>query len=320
MLRQAFLFLSTQRWAARLLSGNPVTRALPWRFVAGETLDAALGVARRLERRRIRTILDPLGENVTQAADAVAAADAVIAALRSIKQVGTPTRLSVKLTQLGLDLGDDFCRAQVRRVLDCARVCGSHVCIDMEGSAYTQRTLDIFDGLHEAYGPGVVGTVVQSYLYRSQADLERLVQSGAQVRLVKGAYNEPPSLAYAAKADVDRAYARQTELLLARGTDPAIATHDWTLIRHALGFVHQNRVPPERFEFQLLFGVRRDLQDRLAGQGYGVRVYVPYGTQWYPYFMRRLAERPANVVFLLQSALREARPARTTARRGGRQP
>ena len=310
MLRHLFLYLSRQAWAYRLLLSNPLTRAMAWRFVAGETVEAALGVARRLAAERTLTILDPLGENVTAVAEAVAAADEAIGALRRIALAGVPAHLSIKLTQMGLDLGDDVCRAQVRRVLDCAREQNTFVCIDMEGSAYTERTLDLFADLQGQYGPDLVGTVLQSYLRRTPADLERLIERRARVRLVKGAYDEPAELAFPDKADVDRAYREQTEALLLRGNRPAIATQDARMIAHALEVARRHRISPERFEFQMLYGVRRDLQRRLAARGYAVRVYVPYGRQWYPYLMRRLAERPANVAFFARAAVRDLLPGR----------
>ena len=304
MLRRVFLYLSTQAWAYRLLLSNPLTRAMAWRFVAGEDIETALAAARELNGRGIKATLVQLGENVTNEAEAVAAADAAIAALRRIKEAGVASHLSIKLTQLGLDLGDDFCRAQLRRVLDCARELGNFVRIDMEGSAYTQRTLDLFYELRREYDADTVGVVLQSYLYRTQADVERAIATGSRVRLVKGAYNEPPTVAYPKKADVDRAYRIEMELLLARGRYPAIATQDERLIGRAQGFAAAEGIAERRFEFQMLYGVRRDLQERLAREGYNVRCYVPYGTQWYPYFMRRLAERPANVLFIAGNLLR----------------
>ncbi len=304
MLRRLFIYLSTQQWAYRLLLSNRLTRAMAWRFVAGEDLETALRAVRDLNARGIRAALDPLGENVATEAEAVAAADEAIAILRRIEEAGVDAYLSIKLTQFGLDLGDDLCRAQLRRVLDCARDLGHFVRIDMEGSAYTQRTLDLFEEVRREYGPETVGTVIQAYLYRSQADIERLIPTGARLRLVKGAYNEPPEIAYPAKADVDRAYRIEMEMLLARGCYPALATQDERLIGRAQGFAAAEGIDESRFEFQMLYGVRRDLQERLAATGYNVRCYVPYGTQWYPYFMRRLAERPANVLFILGNLLR----------------
>ncbi len=304
MLRQLLLYLSTQAWAYQLILSNPLTRAMAWRFVAGEDVDAALAAVRALAARRVMSTLDHLGENVSSEAEAVAATDAAIELLRRIEAAGLKSHVSIKLTQLGLDLGDDFCEAQVRRVLDCAREYRNFVRIDMEGSAYTQRTLDLFYRLRRDYDPDTVGIVLQSYLYRTTADVERAIASGSRVRLVKGAYNEPPEIAYPQKAQVDRAYRIQMEMLLARGRYPAIATQDERLIARAQGFAAAEGIDEARFEFQMLYGVRRDLQYRLASEGYNVRCYVPYGTQWYPYFMRRLAERPANVVFLLGQLLR----------------
>ena len=304
MLRRLFIYLSTQQWAYRLLLSNRLTRAMAWRFVAGEDLETALRAVRDLNARGIRAALDPLGENVATEAEAVAAADEAIAILRRIEEAGVDAYLSIKLTQLGLDLGDDLCRAQLRRVLDCARDLGHFVRIDMEGSAYTQRTLDLFDEVRREYGAETVGTVIQAYLYRSQADIERLIPTGARLRLVKGAYNEPPEIAFPSKDDVDRAYRVEMEMLLARGCYPALATQDERLIGRAQGFAAAEGIDESRFEFQMLYGVRRDLQERLAASGYNVRCYVPYGTQWYPYFMRRLAERPANVFFILGNLLR----------------
>jgi proline dehydrogenase len=304
MLRQLLLYLSTQGWAYRLILSTPLTRAMAWRFVAGEDVDAALAAVRALAARGVMATLDHLGENVSSEAEAVAATDASIGLLRRIEAAGLKSHVSIKLTQLGLDLGDDFCEAQVRRVLDCAREYGNFVRIDMEGSAYTQRTLDLFYRLRRDYDPDTVGIVLQSYLYRTTADVEQAIASGSRVRLVKGAYNEPPEIAYPKKEQVDRAYRIQMEMLLARGRYPAIATQDERLIGRAQGFAAAEGIAERRFEFQMLYGVRRDLQYRLASEGYNVRCYVPYGTQWYPYFMRRLAERPANVVFLLGQLLR----------------
>jgi proline dehydrogenase len=277
---------------------------MAWRFVAGETREAALDAVRALNARGIRATLDHLGENVTSREEATAAADEAIAELRAIKAAGVDANVSVKLTQFGLDLGDEFCREQVRRVLDCARELGNFVRIDMEGSPYTQRTLDLFHDLRRDYDADTVGVVIQSYLRRSQRDIECVIADGSRARLVKGAYNESPEIAYPRKADVDRAYRVQMEMLLARAHYPAIATHDEQLIGRAQGFAAAEGIAESRFEFQMLYGVRRDLQERLAREGYNVRCYVPYGTQWYPYFMRRLAERPANVLFILGNLAR----------------
>lgn len=304
MLRRLLLYLATQGWAYRAILGNSLTRGMAWRFVAGEDLDAALAAVQALNARGIRASLDHLGENVATATEAIAAADEAIAELLAIADGRLDANVSIKLTQLGLDLGDEFCAIQLRRVLECARELGTFVRIDMEGSAYTERTLALFRALRREYDADTVGVVIQSALRRSQGDIERLIAEGSRVRLVKGAYNEPPAIAYPRKADVDRAYRIQSELLLARGHYPAIATHDERLVARAREFADAEGIGKERFEFQMLYGVRRDLQERLAREGYNVRCYVPYGTQWYPYFMRRLAERPANVVFILGNLLR----------------
>jgi proline dehydrogenase len=217
---------------------------------------------------------------------------------------GVESHISVKLTHFGFDLSADLCRAQLRRVLAHARALGNFVRLDMEGSPYTQATLDIFDAMRNEFGAETVGIVIQSYLYRSSEDIACLIATGSRIRLVKGAYDEPATIAYPHKADVDRAYRVQMEQLLARGNYPALATHDERLIGRAQGFAAAEDIGAEQFEFQMLYGIRRDLQERLAREGYNVRCYVPYGTQWYPYFMRRLAERPANIVFLLGNLLR----------------
>lgn len=304
MLRAILIGLSRQEWAYRLILGNPLTRGMAWRFVAGETRDGALDVVRDLNRRGIRATLDYLGENVTSREEASAAADEAIAELRAIAAAGVDANISIKLTQLGLDLGDDFCREQVYRVLTVARELGNFVRIDMEGSRYTQRTLDLVGDLRREFAADTVGTVLQSALRRTQRDVEAQIAAGSRVRLVKGAYNEPPAVAFPKKADVDRAYRIAMELLLARGYYPALATHDERLIGRAQGFAAAEGIAESRFEFQMLYGVRRDVQERLAAEGYNVRCYVPYGTQWYPYFMRRLAERPANLLFILGNLLK----------------
>ena len=299
MLRQILIILSRQDWAYRLILSNPVTRGMAWRFVAGETREAAIEAVRALNASGIRVTLDYLGENVSSREEAVAAADEAIAELRAIAAAGVEANISIKLTQLGLDLGDDFCLVQTRRVLDVARELGNFVRIDMEGSVYTQRTLDIVGALRRDYDADTIGTVIQSYLRRSQGDIEAMIAAGSRVRLVKGAYDEPATVAFPDKADVDRAYRIEMEMLLARAHYPALATHDERLIGRAQGFAAAEGIAEDRFEFQMLYGVRRDLQERLAAEGYNVRCYVPYGTQWYPYFMRRLAERPANLLFFL---------------------
>jgi proline dehydrogenase len=214
--------------------------------------------------------------------------------------------VSVKLTQMGFDISEPACLANMTAILEKAKALRSFVRLDMEGSAYTQRTLDFFgDKLFAAYGP-YTGVVIQSCLRRSEADIGRLIEMQARVRLCKGAYLEPPEVAFPAKADVDRNYVTLMERLMERGNYPGIATHDQAIITHAREFAKSKGIDPARFEFQMLYGIRRDLQDELRAAGFNVRVYVPFGTQWYPYLMRRLAERPANLVFILGNLVREA--------------
>jgi len=304
VLRQLLISLSRQAWAYRLILSNPLTRGMVWRFVAGEDRAAAIAAVRALNARGIRATLDYLGENVATREEAIAAADEAIAELRAIAEAGVEANVSIKLTQLGLDLGDDFCAEQLRRVLDCARAHGNFVRVDMEGSAYTARTLAIVRAARREYGTDTVGTVIQSYLRRSRDDVAAMIAEGARVRLVKGAYDEPATVAFPQKAGTDRAYRIAMEMLLARGHYPALATYDERLIGRAQGFAAAEGIAESRFEFQMLYGVRRDLQERLASEGYNVRCYVPYGTQWYPYFMRRLAERPANILFILSNLVK----------------
>jgi proline dehydrogenase len=278
------------------------------RFVAGETLEEALAALGRLRDRGLRTTIDVLGESVATADAAAAAADEYLAAIDALAERGLDRNVSVKLSQMGLGLSEEVCRANVARILDRAAERDAFVRIDMEDHTTTDATLAIWRDLRPRNaGRGDSGVVIQSALRRSPADVEALIAEGARIRLCKGAYVEPASVAYPDKADVDAAYAALMERLLADGTFPAIATHDERLIARAIQVVRAAGIGPERFEFQMLYGVRRDLQERLAAAGFGVRVYVPYGTEWYPYFMRRLAERPANIAFVLRSLLREGR-------------
>lgn len=304
MLRQLFLSLSTRHAAYRLLMSTALTRRVAWRFVAGEREADALAVVRELARQGVMATLDHLGENVTNEASARAATDATLHLLGALEKAGLPAHVSIKLTQIGLDVEEGFCRQELRRILLAARDIGTFVRIDMEGAAYTERTLRLFYEAHDEFGADAVGIVLQSYLYRTLGDIDTAIARQARVRLVKGAYDEPPDVAFPDKWDVDRAYAIQQQQLLARGRYPALATHDRTLIGQAERFVAAEGISPRRFEFQMLYGVRRDLQVALAAAGYNVRCYVPYGARWYPYFMRRLAERPANLAFILRELAR----------------
>lgn len=275
------------------------------RFVAGETLADAIDVVRAINRQGMTATLDHLGENVSSRQEAIDAADAYRRALREIARAGVQCNVSLKLTHMGLDLGDDFARTNTARVVEEAAELGNFVRIDMEGSEYVDRTLAVFHALYDDHKN--VGIVLQAYLYRTQSDLERVLEMGARVRLVKGAYLEPPTVAFASKAEVDANFIRLAKMMLSRGNYPAIATHDPVMIAAVRRYAGEQRIDRGSFEFQMLYGIRRDLQTTLVRDGYNMRVYVPYGTQWYSYLMRRLAERPANLMFVIGNILREAR-------------
>jgi proline dehydrogenase len=279
-------------------------RSFARRFVAGETVDEAIAAARELEATGLSQTLDYLGESVATMAEADAATRTYIGLLNTIAASGIGRNVSVKLTQLGLNVDRATCVDNLRRILDPATTHGFFVRLDMEDSRYTQVTFDIFETLWQQ-GYRNAGVVVQSALYRSIEDTRRMDALGARVRLVKGAYKEPRSVAYQSKAQVDAAFVEIMQLLLSRGTYPAIATHDPAMIEATKKFAATTGIAADRYEFQMLFGVRRDLQLALKSEGYRVRVYVPFGREWYPYFMRRLGERPANVGFVLRSILRE---------------
>jgi proline dehydrogenase len=302
LFRQLILSLAFRPWVQRQVMHQGILRRVASRFVAGETLEDGIATLRRLNARGLLATLDHLGEHVRQPATAMAAADAYVRALEAIQTAGVRSNVSLKLTQMGLDLSEELACSNLRRVVDRAADLDNFVRIDMESSAYTQQTLDLFYRLWAERQN--VGVVLQAYLFRSAADAERLIRDHVRVRLCKGAYAEPPSLAYATRPQVDASYARIMEQLLLRGTYPALATHDERLIRRAQAFARAHAIAPDRFEFQMLHGIRRDLQDELARASHRVRVYVPYGDQWYPYLVRRLAERPANLLFFLRQLIR----------------
>jgi len=306
-MRQGILWLSERRGIFNFVRRNRLARKFASRFVAGETIDTAVAAARDLAGRGITSTLDLLGESVSAEADAIAARDQYLTMLdRMAAAPGVEVNVSVKLTQMGLDIDEELCAASLTRILDKARGVNGFVRLDMEGSDYTQRTLDFFERrLFEPFGRHC-GVVIQAMLRRSEADVANLIAMKARVRLCKGAYLEPPSVAFPDKADVDRHYVTLMERLLAGGNYPGIATHDPAIIAHARRFVRAESIGPERFEFQMLYGVRRDLQHQLVREGHRMRVYVPFGTQWYPYLMRRLAERPANIAFILGNVVRES--------------
>jgi proline dehydrogenase len=309
-MRQGLLWLSEQQKVFNFVRRNRVARKLASRFVAGETIEEAVVAAQELARQGITSSLDLLGESVQVEGEAIAARDQYLAMLDRMAAQGVEVNVSVKLTQMGLDVSEDLCFANMSRILDKARELRGFVRLDMEGSAYTQRTLDFFaNRLFGTYGTHC-GVVIQSALRRSERDVDDLIAMKARVRLCKGAYLEPPAVAFPDKADVDKNYVLLLERLLLKGNYPGIATHDEAIIAHARDFVRRQGVSTDRFEFQMLYGVRRDLQESLRQTGFRLRVYIPFGTQWYPYLMRRLAERPANIAFLLGNLVRESVPGR----------
>jgi proline dehydrogenase len=306
MLRKTLLYLSERKALHSFAVNNRLARRFASRFVAGETLDTAVAAVRELNGRGISASLDVLGESVTSVEEARSSATMVVETQERIAAERLDCNVSVKLTQMGLDLDGALCAENMRRILERGRDLGMFVRIDMESSAHTQRTLDLFEQEFLPVHGDRVGIVLQSYLRRTADDVERLIGAGARIRLCKGAYDEPAAVAFPAKVDVDRSYAELMERLLQRGNYPAVATHDPTLIGRARQFAAARGIAPDRFEFQMLYGVRRDLQEELRHAGFRVRVYVPFGTHWYPYFMRRLAERPANIAFIVGSVVKES--------------
>jgi len=286
------LWMETSAWAERLTK----------RFVAGLYLDQALEVCRSLNARGILASLDHLGERVGSEAEARASVDDYLRALERISIEKLQATVSIKLTQFGLDHSERLCAENVERLVEAARRLGGMIEVDMESHQYVDSTLRLVSSLHRRYGS--VRAVIQAYLYRSERDLEELCQLGIPVRLCKGAYREPASVAFPRKRDVNRNYRRLSEVLLTRGVYPALATHDPVMIDHAIRFAAASGRASDSFEFQMLYGIRRDLQEQLTSRGFRLRLYVPYGRAWYPYIMRRLAERPANVFFLLRNLLR----------------
>jgi proline dehydrogenase len=300
--RSFFLFLSRQKQLRNWMETSAAARRLATRFVAGETLDDAMAVARKLNREGITVTLDHLGESVANPDEAAAARDVYLRTLDAIRAQGIQGNVSIKLTQFGLDLSYDECLANVDRLVARARELDNFVRVDMESSEYTDRTLSLVCDLFARYR--AVGVVIQAYLFRSRTDIEKLNADGIRVRLCKGAYLEAANVAFPEKSDVDRNFVQLTALLLEKGAYPAIATHDAKIIDEVKRFVAAHQIARDSFEFQMLYGIRRDLQRKLVKERFRVRVYVPFGGAWYPYYMRRLAERPANVFFILRNLLR----------------
>jgi proline dehydrogenase len=298
-----FLAANTRLKALASRYGMRTPASFARRFIAGETVEEAIAAARAIEALGLMQTLDYLGESVASADAAAAATRDYVGVIDAVRRSGIGRNLSVKLTQLGMSVDRSYAVNNLRRILDAAE--GFFVRIDMENSPYTDITFEVFDTLWQE-GYRHVGVVLQSDLLRTDRDVQRMNQIGARVRLVKGAYKEPDAVAYQRKADVDAAFVRDMQALLSAGHRPAIATHDPHMIETTCQFAAERHIGNDRFEFQMLYGIRRDLQATLAKQGYGVRVYVPFGREWFPYFMRRLGERPANVAFVLRSIVSEA--------------
>lgn len=307
ILRDFFLALSTNQVVRNFVINFPPSRRVSRRFVAGETLDEAIAVVKKLNKEGIQVTFDQLGESVTSQAEAREAKEGYLRALDAIASNQVSSQVSVKLTQMGLDLSADLCLDNMRQILRKAKAIDTLVTVDMEDSRYTQQTLNIFKTLREEFDN--VGIVIQSYLYRSEEDMKALLALGANVRLCKGAYKESAEVAFPQKSDVDANYRKLAQVFFdangtANGAYLDIASHDEKIIQWATQYTTAHKVKRSRFEFQMLYGIRTDLHRQLAAAGYTMRVYVPYGTHWYPYFMRRLAERPANVVFLVSNLFR----------------
>lgn len=314
LFRSVFLWLSRSQWLRRQATQIPVAYRIASRFFAGETVDEVLAAVRGLQASGLRTTVDILGEDVEQKEKARGARDDYLKLLDQIERSGVKTDISLKLTQLGLDLGLEFCVENVAQVVERASELGIYVTIDMEDSSRTEPTLAVWRRLYEDHDN--VGPAIQAYLYRSEEDLRAICETGARVRLCKGAYREPPEVAFPDKADVDINMVRLMRLALDQtlrareGEKPylGMATHDERMIAATKAYAEQIGLPRDAFEFQMLYGIRRDLQEQLATEDYRMCVYIPFGTEWYPYYMRRMAERPANVWFVVRALLRESGP------------
>ena len=306
LLRSAFIALSTNSRLRRFVEKSSLGRRMSARFVAGFRIEDALSAAAALGRQGLFVTLDSLGENVSSPAQARQAAQIYHWLLDAIAGANFDANVSLKLTQMGMDLGENVAFEIVSGLVKQAAAANSFVRVDMEGSAYTQATIDLVRRLHAVpANRGHVGIVIQAYLRRSARDVETLLSDGIRIRLCKGAYKEPPEVAFPTKREVDENFVALTKVLLKSGIYHGIATHDEAMIRATREFVAAERLDRSSFEFQMLYGIRRDLQRQLVQEGYHVRVYVPFGDQWYPYFMRRLAERPANVLFLARNFFRK---------------
>lgn len=302
MIRSLLISLSQSKAAERFVLSNGLARRTSRRFVAGEELADALEAARVSNQAGMKVSLDFLGENVATREDAGRAREMYVGVFNRIAEEKLDANVSLKLTQLGLDFGEEFCRAQAEAIVKHAASLGNFVRLDMEGSAYTDRTVEMTRRLREK--SDAVGTVIQAYLYRSEKDIASLLEIGCRIRLCKGAYLEPPEIAYPEKKDVDANFVKLMKILLGSGVCHGIATHDPAMIAATIDHAAKSGIGKEKFEFQMLYGIRADVQQQLVRDGYRMRVYIPYGRDWFPYFMRRLAERPANVLFLARNLFR----------------
>lgn len=301
MLRRLLLYLSSAGWARSIVTHWGLARRVALRFVAGETLDEAINVTRELNARGLLVTLDYLGESVTRAEDTQEVVDTYHAIVEQIHASNLQAGVSLKLTHLGLDINEDLCQANLRHILTAAKANGIPVTIDMESSAYTDTTLRIYRTMRDEYNFDNVGTVIQAYLYRSKEDMRQLAAEGSHIRLCKGAYLEPPEVAFPEKSDVDKNYIELARDYLQSSSYLCIATHDENMIQAVEQFIKAQNIPQERYEFQMLYGIRSARQEEIVTAGYKMRAYVPFGSAWYPYFMRRLAERPANLWFFTRA-------------------
>ena len=306
MLRALLLELAKSSRLRRWITSNGATRRMAHRFVPGEEIGLAIDAVRACNKAGMTASLDHLGENVVTREDAERARTSYTEALERIAADGVDSNVSLKLTHVGLDLGGEFCAEQLRMIVRRADELGNFVRVDMEGSSYTDRTLQMVKQARAE--SAAVGTVIQAYLYRSEEDIRALLAIGCRIRLVKGAYKEPSQIAFPRKKDVDENFIKLMKILLPSGIYHALATHDPKMIEAATRFAEEQNISKDKFEFQMLYGIRTDLQSRLVKQGYRVRVYIPFGRDWFPYFMRRLAERPANLLFFAKNFFRGAAP------------
>jgi len=302
MVRSTLLRLSENKSFARWVTSNQTTRKMSHRFVAGEALEEALAAARVCNDRGMMVSLDYLGENVATAADAHRARDAYLDVFDKIAAESLNANVSCKLTQLGLDISTEFCEGQLLSIVERTASYGNFLRVDMEGSLYTARTIDVVKRVRSQNA--AVGTVIQAYLYRSEQDVQDLLAYGCRIRLCKGAYKEPPEVAFPKKQDVDANYVKLMQMLLPSGIYHGIATHDPRMIAATIRCAAEKKICKSDFEFQMLYGVRTDLQRQLVRDGFRLRIYIPYGQDWFPYFMRRLAERPANLAFFARNFFR----------------